>query len=278
MTDDKVTDDKSEDGPEGKSEDGPGGKSGGKSGGRFGRFLPVALILGALIAFFAFDLQDYLTFEALREHREELLALVEDNWLLAFFGFLLLYALAVAISIPGGSFLTLVAGFLFGTLPATACVVLGATLGAVAIFLACRSAFASFFEARAGTALRRMEEGFRRDALSYLLFLRLVPLFPFWLVNIVPALLGVSLRSYTLATFLGIIPGTFIFASLGAGLGGLLDKGEEPSITLLPAVALPLFGLAAISLLPALYHLYKQRKGKQAGDGARSDAKRDQEV
>lgn len=233
-------------------------------GAGLGRYLPVLLILAGLIAFFAFDFQRYLTFDALQEHRDDLISWVAANRLLAFLSFLLVYALAVAVSIPGGSFLTLVAGFLFGTLMGTACVVIGATLGAVAIFLACRTAFASFFEARAGSALRRMEEGFREDAMSYMLFLRLVPIFPFWLVNIVPALLDVSLRSYTIATFLGIIPGTLIYASLGAGLGSLLDKGEEPNLSLLgdPAVVLPLIGLALISLLPALYQRYKRRKAR----------------
>lgn len=253
-----------------KLQDTPTGNPTGKSGRRLGRFLPVALILGGLIAFFAFDLQDYLTFAALREHREDLLALVEDNWLLTFVGFLVLYAVAVAISIPGGSFLTLVAGFLFGTLAATACVVLGATLGAVAIFLACRSAFASFFEARAGTALRRMEEGFRRDALSYLLFLRLVPLFPFWLVNIVPGFLGVSLRNYVLGTFFGIMPGTLVFASVGGGIGQILedfDPDNPPdfaSIILEPQYILPIVGLVVLATLPLAYKRFRRGKNSDA--------------
>ena len=107
---------------------------------------------------------------------------------------------------------------------------IGATIGSVAVFLAARTAFYDLFHARAGAALARLEEGFRRDSFNYLLFLRLVPVFPFWLVNIVPALLGMTLGPYTLATLIGIIPGAVVYSSVGAGLGMLLDRGEAPDL------------------------------------------------
>ena len=123
--------------------------------------------------------------------------------------------------------MTIAGGFLFGTLTTTVVVVVGATIGAIALFLAARYAFFDALHAKAGPALLKMEKGFQENALSYLLVLRLIPLFPFWLVNLVPALLGVPLRTYVIGTALGIIPGTFVFASVGNGLGTLLEEGAN---------------------------------------------------
>ena len=107
-----------------------------------------------------------------------------------------------------------------------------------------------------------MEEGFRRDALSYLLVLRLIPIFPFWLVNIVPAFLGVPLRTYVLGTFVGIIPGSFVYASVGNGLGAVFDAGGTPDLGIIfaPAILLPIVGLAVLALLPIVYRRFKARK------------------
>jgi uncharacterized membrane protein YdjX (TVP38/TMEM64 family) len=117
--------------------------------------------------------------------------------------------------------------------------------------------------ARAGPWLASLAEGFRADAFSYLLVLRLVPLFPFWLVNLVPALLGVPLRTFALATALGIVPGCLVFASVGAGLGHLLERGEEPDLDLIlePRVLLPLLGLATLALLPVLWRRLRRVPG-----------------
>src|SRR6266481_4731931 len=124
-----------------------------------------------------------------------------------------------------------------------------AALGAIAVFLAARTAFYDLFHARAGAALARFEQGFRRDSFSYLLFLRLIPVFPFWLVNIVPALLGMTLGPYTLATLIGIIPGAVVYSSVGSGLGTLLDRGEMPNLGIIFEwrILLPLLGLAVLA-------------------------------
>jgi uncharacterized membrane protein YdjX (TVP38/TMEM64 family) len=227
------------------------------------RLAPLAVLLLAIGAFFALGLHDYLSFEALRAHREELLALVERHPLLAPFAFTGLYAAVIALSVPGGAILTIAGGFLFGLAPATLYVLVGATAGATIVFLIARSALGETLRAKAGPRIRRMEEGFRADALSYLLVLRLIPLFPFWLVNIVPAFLGVPVRTYVLGTFIGIIPGSFVYASVGNGLGAVFEAGGTPDLGIIfePAILLPIVGLAVLALLPVAYR--KVRVGKR---------------
>ena len=226
------------------------------------RLAPLAVLLAAIAAFFALGLHHYLSFEALRQHREELLALVEQHPLLAPLAFMAVYAAVIALSVPGGAILTIAAGFLFGILPATLYVVASATIGAAIVFLIARTALGDALRARAGPRIRRMEEGFRKDALSYLLVLRLIPIFPFWLVNIVPAFLGVPLRTYVLGTLVGIVPGSFVYASVGNGLGAVFDAGGTPDLGVIfePAILLPIAGLAVLALLPVVYRRFKARK------------------
>ena len=171
-----------------------------------GRFLPLAALAAGLVIFFALGLHRYLSFGALAENRDFLIGLVEDHPVTAPLAFMAVYALAVAFSIPGAVVLTIAGGFMFGTWAGGIYVVIGATVGAVGVFLAARTAFGQAYASRAGPWIRRLEAGFRENALSYLLVLRLVPLFPFWLVNLVPAFLGVPLTTYALGTFVGIIP------------------------------------------------------------------------
>lgn len=223
------------------------------------RLLPLVVLVAGLVAFFALGLQHDLTFEALARHREALLAWVAGHRLIAPVVYMLVYVLAVAFSVPGGIWLTIGGGFLFGTVAGGIYTVISATLGATALFLAARTAFGDLLRARAGSALQRMEEGFRRDAFNYLLVLRLVPLFPFFLVNLVPAFLGVRLRTYVTATALGIIPATFVFASVGNGLGAVFDAGDKPHLLTVP-VLLPLLGLALLALIPVVYRSVKRRQ------------------
>jgi uncharacterized membrane protein YdjX (TVP38/TMEM64 family) len=225
------------------------------------RLAPLAILLAAIGAFFALGLHDYLSFEALRQHREVLLGLVEQHPFLAPLAFTAVYAAVVALSVPGGAILTIAGGFLLGIVPATLCVLVGATVGATIVFLIARTALGDALRAKAGPRIRRMEEGFRQDALSYLLVLRLIPIFPFWLVNIVPAFLGVPVRTYVLGTFVGIIPGAFVYASVGNGLGAVFDAGGTPDLGIIfePAILLPIVGLAMLALLPVGYRKLKAR-------------------
>ena len=197
----------------------------------------------------------YLSWRSLAANQAVLAAWVARNALLAPVVTVLIYAFTVALSVPGAVVLTLASGLLFGTVLGGAVAVMGATLGALLVFLAARTALADFLNRKFGTLIARMRPGLERDGFYYLLSIRLVPLFPFWLVNLAPALVGMRLVPYVLATFLGIIPPTIVFAAIGAGIGSVLEAGKEPdlSIILTPSVLLPRLGLAALSLVPVLW-------------------------
>lgn len=221
--------------------------------------LPVAV---AIAAFFGLGYGKYVTLDALAEHRDWLSAEVTRLGFMARVVFVLVYAVLVGASIPGATFLTIVGGFIFGTTVGAVCAVIGATAGATAIFLLARTAIGDGLRARAGGSIKRLEEGFRKDALSYLVFLRLVPGFPFVIVNLVPAFLGVSLRDFVLGTAVGIIPGTIIYSSVGNGLAAIFATGGEADLHGLlsdPKVWLPLAGLALLSLLPIAYKRWQGR-------------------
>ncbi|MDO8290338.1 MAG: TVP38/TMEM64 family protein [Parvibaculum sp.] len=224
------------------------------------RFWPLAVLALGFVLFFVFDLQRFVTLDTLRDNRTDLSQWVAANLILAILIYIAAYALMAAFSLPGALVATLTGGFLFGTWLGGAATVIGATIGASILFIAARTALADLLRSKAGGAIARMEEGFKKNAFSYLLFLRLVPAFPFWLVNLAPAFLGVSLRTFVTATFLGIIPGTFVFASLGNGLGAIFDAGGTPDLGLLrqPQVIGPLLALAALSLLPILYRRFRR--------------------
>jgi len=233
------------------------------------RMLPLLILVIGLVLFFAFDLGHYVSWDAVAEYQDWLLGQVAAYGFLAYLIFLVIYAVVTAFSIPLGWVLTVVGGFLFGTVAAAVTVIFGATVGAVCLFLAARYAFYDVLHAKAGPAVLKMEQGFRENALSYLLVLRLVPLFPFWLVNLVPALLDVPLRIYVIATFVGIIPGTFVYASVGNGLGEILAAGERPDANIIfePHVLIPILGLAVLALIPVFYKAWKARKDKAADNG-----------
>lgn len=230
------------------------------------RLLPLAILCAGLAAFFALGWHRYISFDTIRIHRGMLMDWVARWGAMSVVAFVLGYALMAAFSIPGGALATIVGGYLFGLWLGAAASVVGATLGAIAVFLAARTALADFLRAKTGGALRRMEDGFRNNAFSYLLVLRLVPVFPFWLVNLVPAFCGVTLRTYALATLIGIVPGSFVFASVGSGLGALLDRGEHPDLKIIFQwdILLPILGLALLALLPVLVRKLQQRRAARA--------------
>lgn len=219
------------------------------------RFLPILLIAAGLAAFFALGLDRYFSLDVLRENRAALKAWVAGSPLLALGAFMLAYAAAVAISFPGASVLTVFGGFLFGLAAGVPAIVSAATAGAVVVFLAARSAAGDAFRRRAQGFLAQMEQGFRENELSYMFVLRLAPVFPFWAVNIGAGALGVSLRNYVIGTFFGIIPGSFVYASIGNAAGAAFDAGADVSLAGIltkPATLLPMVGLAALALLPVV--------------------------
>ena len=226
------------------------------------RFLPIFLLVAGLGIFFALGLHRYASFSTLAGQRTALLEWVARLGALAPVVYIGAYIAVVAFSLPGATILTLAGGFVFGALWGGIYAVIGATIGATVVFLAAKTAFGDALRARAGSAVDRMEEGFRRDALSYLLVLRLIPIFPFFLVNLVPAFLGVKLATYVMATFFGIMPGAFVYASVGAGLGAVFDAGGEPDLGIIfsaPVLA-PLVGLAVLALAPVAYRRLRARR------------------
>ena len=223
------------------------------------RAAPIAALMVGLGAFFAFGLDDYFTLDSLKENRGVLREWVMAHGVAAGLVYAAIYALAISLSIPGGLILTVAGGFLFGPYWATVYVVVGATIGSTVVFLAARYALADFLRAKAGVALAKMEAGFNEHPKSYLFVLRLVPLFPFWLVNIVPAFLGVSLGNYVIATFFGIIPASFVYALVGDGAGSVLDRGQDLDLGIIfePRFIWPIVGLAFLALLPVVYNKIK---------------------
>jgi len=228
------------------------------------RRLPLVLILGAAILG-GVVFRDLLTFEALAAHRAALLAYRDAHLLGASFGFVLAYAAIVALSLPGATIATLAGGFLFGLFPGALYNVLGASLGAVMVFWAARAGFgadvAARIAARGGKAAR-LTEGLRRNQWSALLTMRLVPVVPFFLANLLPAFAGIRLLPFALTTAIGIIPGAVVFTSVGAGLGDVFERGETPDLAIVfsPPVLLPLLGLAALAALPMVLRALRRKE------------------
>ena len=186
------------------------------------RLVPLIIVVAASAAVFAMGWQRQLSFEWLVRHHEALRAFIAAHEVSALVAYVALYIAAAALSIPVGVFLTMTAGILFGAVLGGAASVVGATIGAICIFLIAKSAVGDYLVRRAGPLAQKLARGFRADAFSYLLFLRLVPIFPFWIVNLVPALVGVKLATFAAATALGVIPATFVFAFVGQGLDSVI--------------------------------------------------------
>jgi pyruvate/2-oxoglutarate dehydrogenase complex dihydrolipoamide dehydrogenase (E3) component/uncharacterized membrane protein YdjX (TVP38/TMEM64 family) len=233
------------------------------------RFAPTIAIAAALTVLWSLGATDWFSLAGLEANYRGLEAAVERSFVLTALGYLTVYTVLTAVSIPGALFLTLAGGLMFGLWVGTLLTATGATIGAVLLFLAARTSFGASMSRWAGDTLVRFQVGFQRNAVQYLLFLRLVPIFPFWLVNLMSALLSVKLRDYVLATFLGILPGTFIYTGIGAGAAELLQRGESLSIStaLSPLVWLPLVGLGLLSLATTFL-----RKSAEPADKATEDA------
>ncbi|HLA21245.1 MAG TPA: TVP38/TMEM64 family protein [Pseudolabrys sp.] len=191
------------------------------------RLLPLLAVgLFAVIAFVAFG-QGGISLEALVSNREAIGAFVAEHRILALLSYIGLYIATVALSVPGGTLLTVSGGFLFGVAIGASAAVIGATIGATLIFLLARSALGEPLLRRAGPRAQQLAQGFRADAFSYLLFLRLVPAFPFFLVNLVPAFAGVRLGPFVAATALGVIPASLVYAFAGTGLDSIITAQKN---------------------------------------------------
>lgn len=194
---------------------------------RFKKYGPLMVICFVFASFFVFGLDEYLSFAYISENRDSLIQLVNDHFIFALCLYFIFYVVAVAASLPGGLLLTISGGFLFGWIVGGIITVIAATAGATVLFLIAATSLGETLHKKAGPWLAKLEAGFQENALNYLLFLRLVPAFPFWLVNIAPAFLGVPMRTYVIGTFFGIIPGTFVFAYIGTGLDSIIVQQQE---------------------------------------------------
>lgn len=218
------------------------------------RALPAILLAGLAVSAVILLPHGLLSLNTLRDNRNVLTGLVQAHSLATAAAFVLLYVGVVALSLPGAAVLTISGGFLFGTALGAGLSVGGATLGAAILFWVARGAAGNALRRKAGPFLSRMAEGFERDAFNYMLSLRLVPVFPFWAVNLAAALLGMPLPSFIVATAIGIIPGTLVYTIFGRGLDRAFDSGGDVSLAgvLNPSLIAALVGLGALALLPIL--------------------------
>ena len=187
------------------------------------RWLPLAVIICLMIGAYAFGLQKHLSLQSIAANREDLRVFIVNNWAWALFIYAAVYVVAVALSFPAAGLITVIGGLLFGWIAGAVTTVFAATTGATVIFFVAKTSLEDVMARRFGPLVDKIREGFERDAFNYLLFIRLVPLFPFWLVNIASALAHLRLKTFVSATFLGIIPITIIFSFIGASLDSVID-------------------------------------------------------
>ena len=230
------------------------------------RFLLIAVFAALLAMFFVFDLDQLISYQGLAENEAALKRAVSANPVATALAYMAVYIIAVAFSLPGALWLSLAGGLMFGTLKGGLLIIVSASLGAACLFLAARYIVGDSLRARAGPALQKFEESFNRDATSYMLVLRLLPIFPFFIVNLGAALVGVRFSVFLVTTFFGIMPGTFVFASIGNGISVVLQAGESPDLSIMskPEIALPLIGLAVLSLAPMIW---RRVKGEASDNG-----------
>lgn len=229
------------------------------------RLIPILMIACVAISGYVF-LSDYLSFNALRENREALIAFRDANYLLAVLLFIMIYVIVVAFSLPGAAIMTLAGGFLFATFPGVFFVVTGATLGAICIFQAARWGFGERLGAKLENSdgiVKTIKDGIDENQWSMLFLIRLIPAVPFFVANLVPSFLEVPLRRFAVSTFIGILPGSLVYTSVGAGLSGVFDRGETPNLGIIfePQILLPILGLCALAILPIVINSVRGKKG-----------------
>ncbi|MCP5075161.1 MAG: TVP38/TMEM64 family protein [Rhodobacteraceae bacterium] len=232
------------------------------------KLLPLLIILFVAVAGF-FGLREVSSFEALRDNREMLIGWRDNNYLLAVLTYISVYIAIVAFSLPGAAIMTLTGGFLFGIFFGALFSVVGATLGAIAIFLAAKTGLGDALHNKMhakdgqGGLLAKIEAGLHENEISYLLLMRLVPVIPFFVANLAPAFLGVKWRNFAWTTFFGIMPGGVVYSSVGAGLGDVFAAGKTPDLGVIfePHVLGPILGLCTLAALPIVIKAFKKGAG-----------------
>ncbi|MEM7724164.1 MAG: TVP38/TMEM64 family protein [Pseudomonadota bacterium] len=229
------------------------------------RYVPIALIaVGAAAG--AYFLRDYLSFEALAQNREALIAFRDANYIATVAAFIFAYMVIVAFSLPGATIATLTGGFLFATFPGALFNITGATIGATLIFLAAQTSFGAKLGAKlegSEGVVKKIKDGIDENQWSMLFLMRLLPVVPFFMANLIPSILEVPLRRFVISTFFGIMPGAIVYTSVGAGLGEVFARGETPNLGIIfePQILLPILGLSALALLPIVIKAVRGKKG-----------------
>ncbi|MDP6736573.1 MAG: TVP38/TMEM64 family protein [Nitrospinaceae bacterium] len=216
----------------------------------------LALVGLGIVLFYIFDLEQYLSLDSIKANRDRMDAFYNEHASATIFGFIGVYFMVVALSLPGATILTLAGGAVFGSVTGMLIVNVGATLGATAAFLVARFILRDWVEKKFSDKLNPINEGLSRNAINYILFLRLVPLFPFFLVNLVSGLTRVRLPVYFFGTMFGILPGSFVYANAGSSLARIDSLSDVASPGVLGALAL----LGIFALIPTIYHWHKNKK------------------
>lgn len=229
------------------------------------RHLPLVAIASIAVVG-SITLGDYLSFETLNANQETLLTFRDQNYLGLVLGFCAVYAVIVAFSLPGAAVMSLTGGFLFGLVAGTIFNVTSATIGASAIFLAARMGLGETLSTRIDSAegrVQKLKESLKESEISVLFLLRLVPVVPFFVANLLPALVGVRFRTFLWTTALGIIPGGIVYTWIGVGLGEVLQRGESPDLSLIwePYIIGPILGLCALAVLPIVLRAWRSKQG-----------------
>lgn len=241
------------------------------------RWLPLAVLVAAIAAFFAAGLDRYFTFAALADNYAALKAFVADQWLTAMLAFAAVYIVSTALSLPLGAVLTIGGGLLFGWWQNALIVIFAATVGASILFWIAKTSIGEFLKERAGPRLQKLRKGFQEDEVNYMLFLRLVPAFPFALVNFAPGVLGVSFFTYFWTTLVGIAPGTAAYSFAGEGLASVIERQAEmresclaaggddcgfsldPSALVTPQLLIAFAALGVVALIPPVVKRLRRR-------------------
>ena len=243
----------------------------------FKRWIPIIIIFLIMGIGFWQGWHEYISLSSLIRHRAQLAGIVSENFVLAILIYVCIYIGTVAFSFPGASFLTISGGFLFGWHIGGIFTVLAATCGASIIFLAAKTSFGKVLREKAGPQLNRFSDGFQQNAFNYLLFLRLVPVFPFWFVNIAPALFNIKLGVYIVATIIGILPGTFVYSYIGAGLDSVIVAQERSNpgcseqgtcgidinSLVTPELIIAIAGLGVLAIVPVIIQKIRNRKSTE---------------
>lgn len=225
----------------------------------FRRLWPLSLLFLLLFIFYYFKISQFINFSNLQLHHQQLISWTQDHYLYSVVMFMSTYIFCVAALFPVALVLTLAGGLLFGPFWGPVYVVISATIGSVLVFFIVKYALSDWVAQRTTVWINKTRIGFKNNAFSYLLILRLMPLFPFWVVNIVPALLGIEVKTFILATFFGIIPLSIIYSSIGNSLNHILRTGQKLDSTIIfsPEIVLPLSGLILLAFLPLVYKKIK---------------------